>query len=101
MIEKIAQPEKRRFFLVWKCLKKRDCMPVGKPRSSGCGRWNLKSSKHPLGGHPHLKGNCPACGNAPRLNLHPHVESFDTKEAALRAADMLNAQMLTMRGEEE
>ena len=84
--------EKRRHYFVWKCLKKRDCTALGKERTTACGRWNTKTSKHALGAHEHLKGNCKFCGNAPRLNLHPFVKVCDTKWMALKLADALNEQ---------
>ena len=82
--------EKKRFFHAWKCEKKIDCLPWGKEPSPACGKWSVKASKHDLGEHPHLKGNCPFCGRSIRLNTHGKVHTYTEREAAQRMAEILN-----------
>ena len=90
MIEKPTIDKKKRFFHAWKCEKKIDCLPWGKKPQPACGKWSVKASKHDLGEHPHLKGNCPFCGRTIRLNTHGKVHTYETREAAEQLCDILN-----------
>jgi hypothetical protein len=93
MIENTSA-DKRRFFHAWKCLKKAECLPWGAKPKEACGQWSVKASKWDLGQHPHLKGNCPSCGRTARLNTHPKIYTYESKEAAVKMADALNREVV-------
>jgi len=88
-----------RFFHVWECRKKKECLPLGvkADESRGCNYWNVKASKYRIGENDYLKGNCVKCGCMPRLNLHGSTYTFPTREEAQRMADALNRQREALR----
>ena len=90
MILETDSSEKKRFFHAWKCEKKIDCQPWGKPPQPACGKWSVKASKWRLGEQRHLKGNCPFCGRSIRLNTHGKVYTYESRQAAQQHCDALN-----------
>lgn len=83
-----------RHYHVWQCVKRREySRPHGRPMSTACGKWNVKTSKYAEPSR-NIQGNCGWCGRRARLNPNELlIHTFTSKKKAVRLANHNNKEM--------